>query len=312
MLHSYFNWLIQPNLLYQCHAHSHAHQWVPPPLLFSSQQWNLGAMLPFLGKYYPALSQCPFFPLKGLLQISSLINSFGQGFITSCLDNDKNFTPPLFVHAFFQSIPVTQLLIMPPSCLWHWTSWALMLLYVQTHFLLLTMWNVSPDLIFHYLLSHPCSFLPPKTLHPSSFYSWTATSKVSPTLLHSSSGEKFSFSVFIEIQIFRTRIFLGERPSTLLNFLKNVSPEAVFLFKTQLKRYFLHVTDSDSSKNLMFSNALSNVCSVCSAGRQLPECGNHMFLLLVPHSTQHWALHTEFAQQIVINGWISEADNYIN
>lgn len=204
--------LLQPtqtNLLYQCHAHSRAPQGAPPPLLFSSQQWNLGAMLPFLGKYYPPLSQCPSFSLKGLLKISSLVNSFGQGFMTSCLDNDKNFTPPLFVHPFFQSTPVTQLLIMPLSCLWHGTSWALMLLYMKC----------LPQPFFHYLLSHPCLFLPPpKTLHPSSFYSWVATSKVSPTLLYSSSGEKFSFSAFIEILIFRTRILLGERPSTLLNF----------------------------------------------------------------------------------------------
>lgn len=166
----------QPNLLYQRHAHSHATHWVPPPLLFSSQQWNLGAMAPFPGPYCPSLAHCPFFPLKGLLQISYLINSLGQGFITSCLDNDKHFTPPLFVHPFFQSTPVTQLLIMPPPCLWHRTSWALMLLYGHTHFLLLTCEMSPPDLVFHYLLSHPCSFLPPKTLHPSSFYSWAATS----------------------------------------------------------------------------------------------------------------------------------------
>lgn len=137
-----------------------------------------------------------------------------------------------------------------------------------------------PDLVFHYLLSHPCSFLPLKS--HLLFIPGLPLPNYSPpySTLHL---EKNSVSqYFIEIHIFRTRILLRERPSNLLNLKKMCLQKLSFLFKTQLKRYFLHVTDSDSSKNRMFSSALSNVCSVCSAGCQLSEFGNHMFCFSYP------------------------------
>lgn len=142
-------------------------------------------------------------------------------------------------------------------------SWVLMLLYVWTRFLLLR----SRPFLLH-LLSHQCSLLPPR--HCSGFLSLSRLplSKCPPTPSQSSSyGEKFSLLIAIEIHVFRSRILSRERPFTQI--IQKYVPRSCFFlkkFKTQLKRHFLYVTDSDSLKNLIIFSALSKICSVCSAG----------------------------------------------
>lgn len=135
------------------------------------------------------------------------------------------------------------------------SSWVLMLPPMQTHFLLLSPWNVCPT---SYLSPSPLLSMrtpDPKKLLRFSFSTQAATFKVSPTPPHPTSlffllrkiqflNIQFMNIDFLELEYFQE----GYRP---LRFSKNMSPKAACLLRLN-PRGTSSMSLTDSLKNLMF------------------------------------------------------------